>query len=65
MVLWYCAAGSQLMALDECEPNRWYCAFLTICHNRPGMSYGTGTILYGIEAITCTYVEKNLIPIMP
>ena len=46
------------MALDECEPNRWYCAFLTICHNRPGMGYGTGTILYGIEAIPCTYVKK-------
>ena len=53
------------MALDECEPNRWYCAFVTICHNPPGMGDGTEKNFYGIEVIICTYVEKNLIPVMP
>ena len=61
-MIWYCTAGSQLMALDECEPNRWYCTFLTIYHNRPGMGYGTENILCGIEIIICTYAEKNSFP---
>ena len=50
------------MEVDECEASRWHCAFVAICQNPPGMGYGTGTILHGIEAIKCTYVEKNLFP---
>ena len=58
-MIWHCAAGSQIMVLDECEPNRWYCAFHDHLSQLSGNGLWYWDNLYGIEAITYTYVEKN------